>query len=117
MVYPVQQIPNTTEVMKTRDGVKIFISETEKASLDRLLNDLGMKQTEAGTRIFRWFLKQDDVIQRKVLGLLPESVEADVAEIILGRMAKRDRSGRITELTDIEDVVTPATGQSRRGKK
>ncbi len=72
--------------MNDRDGFKIFLDATEKKRLDELRDRVGMSQKEAATRLVRWFLAQDDVIQKTILRLLPQGMESDIARLILEKM-------------------------------
>jgi hypothetical protein len=57
------------------------------------LNDLsyrsGMTQVSIVSRLVDWLANQPDTVQAAVLGRIPKSIEADVAKVILKRMASR----------------------------
>jgi hypothetical protein len=46
-----------------------------------------MTQVAATSRLVEWFCEQQDVVQAAVLGLYPEDIRSEVAQLILKRMA------------------------------
>ena len=67
--------------------MRIELYPEAKDDLSDLCDRLGMTQVAATSRLVEWFTEQTDVVQAAVLGLYPEDIRADVATMILKRMA------------------------------
>ncbi len=67
--------------------MRIELYPEAKKGLSDLCDRLGMTQIAATSRIIEWFTTQSDVVQAAVLGLYPMDIRAEVAEMILKRMA------------------------------
>jgi len=48
----------------------------------------GISQKIGITRILEWFVDQPSIIQQHMLRQLPEDIEADIAHLVLERMAR-----------------------------
>jgi hypothetical protein len=44
-----------------------------------------MTQVATTSRVIEWFAEQTDLVQAAILGLYPESIRAEVAQLILKR--------------------------------
>jgi hypothetical protein len=66
--------------------MRIELFPEAKKGLADLCDRLGMTQIAATSRIIEWFTTQPDVVQAAVLGLYPQDIRAEVAEMILKRM-------------------------------
>jgi hypothetical protein len=77
---------NTTNSSR-RVIMRIELYPKAKDDLSDLCDRLGMTQVAATSRLVEWFTEQTDVVQAAVLGLYPENIRADVATMILKRMA------------------------------
>ena len=67
--------------------MRIELYPEAKEELTGLCDRLGMTQIAATSRIIEWFTTQTDVVQAAILGLYPHDIRAEVAEMILKRMA------------------------------
>jgi hypothetical protein len=67
--------------------MRIELLPEAKDSLTGLCDRLGMTQIATTSRIIEWFTTQSDVVQASILGLYPQDIRAEVAEMILKRMA------------------------------
>ena len=67
--------------------MRIELFPQAKDHLTDLCDRLGMTQVAATSRLVEWFCEQQDVVQAAVLGLYPEDIRAEVASLILKRMA------------------------------
>ncbi|MGD0464016.1 MAG: hypothetical protein ABSB74_16160 [Tepidisphaeraceae bacterium] len=67
--------------------MRIELLPEAKEGLTGLCDRLGMTQIAATSRIIEWFTTQSDVVQAAILGLYPHDIRAEVAEMILKRMA------------------------------
>jgi hypothetical protein len=67
--------------------MRIELFPQAKEHLTGLCDRLGMTQVAATSRLVEWFCTQQDVVQAAVLGLYPEDIRAEVASMILKRMA------------------------------
>jgi hypothetical protein len=67
--------------------MRIELYPHAKDHLTNMCNRLGMTEVAATSRLVEWFCEQPDVVQAAVLGLYPEDIRAEVASLILKRMA------------------------------
>jgi hypothetical protein len=67
--------------------MRIELTPTAKNLLADLCQRNGMTQVAVMSRITEWFSGQTDLIQAAVLGQYPTAIEADVAKLILKKMA------------------------------
>jgi hypothetical protein len=67
--------------------MRIELYPEAKDHLTELCARLGMTQVAATSRVIEWFCEQQDVVQAAVLGLYPEDIRAEIAGMILKRMA------------------------------
>lgn len=80
--------------MKKRVVFRIQLTTDAKKRLLDISDQLGITQIAVTSRIVEWFANQPDIIQAAILGLYPDMIKKDVAQLILERMAegKNDRS-------------------------
>lgn len=78
--------------------IKIAVTDTAKAQIEKLAGRLDMKEMGVASRVYEWLSRQsDDVVVKGVLGLLPEGYEAEIVTVALRRMAakkKGEKPGR-----------------------
>jgi len=79
-------MPNPTNAPR-RVIMRIELYPQAKQGLTGLCDRLGMTQVAATSRIIEWFTAQTDVVQAAILGLYPKDIRAEVAEMILKKMA------------------------------
>ncbi|MGA2581761.1 MAG: hypothetical protein ABSG31_00675 [Tepidisphaeraceae bacterium] len=73
--------------------MRIELFPHAKQGLQDLCDHLGMTQVAAVSRVIEWFTDQTDVVQAGVLGLYPKDIRAEVAEMILKKMASEKKKG------------------------
>ena len=71
--------------------MRIELIPQAKSGLEKLCERLGMTQVATTSRIVEWFCKESDLVQAAVLGLYPEDLRADVATMVLKRMASEKK--------------------------
>jgi len=71
--------------------MRIELYPDAKQGLTDLCDRLGMTQVAATSRVIEWFTTQSDIVQAAILGLYPKDIRADVADIILKKMAAEKR--------------------------
>lgn len=71
--------------------MRIELYPQAKQGLTGLCDRLGMTQVAATSRIIEWFTAQTDVVQAAILGLYPKDIRAEVAEMILKKMASEKK--------------------------
>ena len=71
--------------------MRIELTPDAKKGLTDLCDRLGMTQIAATSRIIEWFTTQPDVVQAAVLGLYPQDIRSEIAEIILKRLASEHK--------------------------
>ena len=67
--------------------MRIELYPEAKQGLTELCDRLGMTQVAATSRVIEWFTTQSDVVQAAILGLYPRDIRAELAEMILKKMA------------------------------
>jgi hypothetical protein len=67
--------------------MRIELTPNAKKGLTELCDRLGMTQIATTSRIIEWFTTQSDVVQAAILGLYPQEIRAEIAELILKRLA------------------------------
>jgi hypothetical protein len=65
--------------------MRIELFPRAKSHLETLCDRLGMTQVATTSRVIEWFAEQTDLVQAAILGLYPESIRAEVAQLILKR--------------------------------
>ncbi len=61
-----------------------------KQALDKLCERRGMTQIAVLSRVVRWFVVQDEIVQASILGLLSEAALGDLSRVLLTRLASGD---------------------------
>lgn len=74
--------------MARRFIMRIELTGQAKTKLSNLSDRHGMTQVAMMSRVVEWFATQSEMIQSAVLGRFPEEIEADVARLVLKRMAE-----------------------------
>lgn len=77
-------MPNNTATRRVIMRIELY--PEAKEGLTDLCDRLGMTQIAATSRIIEWFTTQTDVVQAAILGLYPQDIRAEIAEMILKRM-------------------------------
>jgi hypothetical protein len=72
-----------------RAVIRLQLDIAAKQGLDKLCEKRGMTQIAVLSRLVRWFVNQDEVVQASVLGLMSDSFLGDLSQILLKRMAGR----------------------------
>ncbi len=80
---------------KKKVSYTIQLTEGTHDEFEKIHMRTGMTKKAIIERLFVWFSQQNEVIQSEVLGLLPESIRADIATRILQRMT--DESKKASE--------------------
>jgi hypothetical protein len=73
--------------MSRRFIMRIELTAGAKQKLSALSDKHGMTQVAMMSRLVEWFAAQNELIQAAVLRHYPSEIEADVAKLILKRMA------------------------------
>ena len=74
-----------------RHIMRIELTPLAKKQLGQCSDKHGMTQVAMMSRLMNWFAMQDETIQGAVLGHYPESIEPEIAKLILSHLAtKRD---------------------------
>lgn len=70
-----------------RQNLNIELADGNKDQLERVRAWNGMTQKELVSRLINWFCGQDRVVQQVILGVIPEEIAPDVAQMLLKRLA------------------------------
>jgi DNA-binding TFAR19-related protein (PDSD5 family) len=78
---------NSTMDVK-RAVLRIQLDPSAKQQLDRLAKTRGMTQISIMSRLVEWFVRQNEVIQLAVLGVVSEEFTGPLAKRLLERIAE-----------------------------
>jgi hypothetical protein len=81
-----------------RNVVSVPLYEREEAIVIQFITETGMSKIEFFSRLLKFFSTQEDVIQRQILGINAKSIEVDIAELMLRKIAER-KSGAAHRLS------------------
>jgi hypothetical protein len=70
-----------------RAVIRLELELSVKQALDDLCERRGMTQISVTSRLVHWLLKQDEIVQASVMGLLPETVMGELSQLLLKRLA------------------------------
>lgn len=76
-----------------RAVIRLQLEVSAKKALDDLCDRRGMTQIAVLSRIVRWFVAQDEIIQASILGLLSEETLGELSQVLHKRLsvnARRD---------------------------
>jgi hypothetical protein len=90
-----------------RNIIKLAVTKDAKAALTKLADHHGMKEYVVASKIYLWFIGQDDIFQRAVLGML-KGLEVDAARAFMERWAKGENREPRVAVTDF--VRPPPSG-------
>ena len=76
-----------------RAVIRLQLEIAAKQGLDKLCEKRGMTQIAVLSRLVRWFVAQDEVVQASVLGLMSDAYLGDLAQILHKRLATKAREG------------------------
>lgn len=81
--------------MKRRTGqqVRVWMTYAGKDALRAISESEDMPESAVLSRILNWFGKQDQVVQKEILGQLPASVRGAAARIVLREMSSKKKRG------------------------
>jgi hypothetical protein len=70
-----------------RAVIRLQLEISAKQALDRLCERRGMTQIAVLSRMVKWFVTQDEIVQASILGLLSENALGDLSRVLLARLA------------------------------
>ena len=74
---------------QSRIIVRIELTHSAKDHLTAIAKRGGMTQVSVTSRLLEWFAEQNELVQAAILGHYPNAIQAEIAEMILKKMAKR----------------------------
>lgn len=77
-----------------RAVIRLQLEVSAKQALDKLCERRGMTQIAVLSRMVRWFVAQDEVVQASILGLMSEAALGDIAQVLLKRIATAKDEGQ-----------------------
>jgi hypothetical protein len=75
--------------MVKREDVRLELMPSAKAALEKVAFARGMKQSALLERLIEWFSSTREPMHPLVLGLIPEEIRGDCAEMILKHHQKK----------------------------
>ncbi len=76
-----------------RAVIRLQLDVAAKQALDKLCERRGMTQIAVLSRMVKWFVAQDEVVQASVLNLLSEQHLGDLSTILLKRLSSKGQAG------------------------
>lgn len=77
----------TLATVSLRKIIKISVNGDAKRAIESFASKTGMTEIAVASRVYQWFVAQDDVLRKGIVGILPETYEVDIAELALRRIA------------------------------
>ena len=77
-----------------RAVIRLQLDIAAKKALDELCDKRGMTQIAVLSRLVKWFVGQDEVVQASVLGLMSQEYLGDLSQSLLKRMAGKSGDSR-----------------------
>src|SRR5688572_1828665 len=77
-----------------RAVIRLQLEISAKQGLDDLCERRGMTQIAVMSRLVRWLVVQDEVVQASVLGLLSQETLGDLSQALLKRLAAGEGAPR-----------------------
>jgi hypothetical protein len=74
-----------------RPIIRLQVNMSAKEALDSFCERRGMTHIAVASRLFNWFVIQDEVVQAAILGLVSEAAIASLPETLLKRIAEKGR--------------------------
>lgn len=71
----------------------VKVTPQAKSAIKQASKQLGSTELHAASELFLWFHRQPQLLKLKIVGLIPEEHEADIAGIILREMRRRGKQG------------------------
>jgi hypothetical protein len=81
-------------VREASNIIKMRVGPDAKRIIAATAKRLDMKEQGVAGRIYSWFARQPDVVQKGVLGLLPEGMESEVMRLAMEQMAAEASSSK-----------------------
>ena len=98
-----------------KEDFRLKLPPKLKSELAAIFRRRSVDRTKACILVLDWFVKQSQMIQQHILGQLPDDIEADIASMVLKKMAAGSKSAK-----DAERVLgraRPQDGSRMRSKK
>ncbi len=104
---------------KERELVQMWVYRSDVDKFDSEVVGMGMKQIAAASRLFDWFMAQDDTFRRLVLQLPPAEYRHLIAKEYLSRVAGKDEDhpplAKLTAVPPRKAASTPRSGGKKAG--
>ena len=96
--------------------INIELTPEAQRAVDDVCEKEGMKKRELVARVLRWFAGQSDEVRALVLGQIPKSLIATVAQTMLEELARGEaKFDKLVGHTDAADPKKP-TPRAHSGK-
>jgi hypothetical protein len=76
-------------------NVSVTISAEAKAAIDEFCDANGVERKFVMSKLYLWFVDQDDVVRKAIIGQLPKGMEVDIARTVLERIVGHEPLPRI----------------------
>jgi len=96
---------------------KISLTNEAKASFDALCQRFGMTQITAIARVVDWLQRQPEEIQALALGQIPDSIDADIIDLLYRRQASVEDIPTFERIGREAVAKGPGKGRKSRGQK
>src|SRR2546423_7577620 len=85
--YTLTPARDEDQLNQPRIIVRIELTPSAKEHLTSIAKRNGMTQVAVTSRLLEWFATQSELVQAAILGHYPHAIQAEIAELILKRMA------------------------------
>lgn len=90
---PMPRPKSAASIAAKRAVIRLQLEVEAKRALDDLCDARGMTQIAVLSRVVKWFVAQDEVVQASVLGLMSQDYLGDLSQILLKRLASDGAAG------------------------
>lgn len=108
-----------TLMAKERFFVKVEVSPDVRARFERLYTRRGLTQIEAATRVFEWFMRQDEMVQQAIFGQLPKSLMDQarqmLAKSVIPIQLDADRAAEDAHFDEVTEEIRTGKAGRRKG--
>lgn len=90
---PRRKLSTPKEATPRRAVIRLQLDVAAKDALDELCDRRGMTQIATLSRLVKWFVAQNEVVQASVLGLMSQEYLGDLSQILMKRLASDGTTG------------------------
>lgn len=91
----------------SKSQMKVELTAEAKAQLRLTCNNLGLAQFDCMKNLVEWFVNQREIIQAFVLGRVPTSISAEIAQLEISRLVQSQSQTGVSEIAIVDEQRAP----------